>query len=167
MQARQRSRAIQRRQQRNRPRLCPLNHRSNHILVTGGHADRTLLIQKIFSANSAGVARRGDQRATIKQPANPKMQKHLGQGPRPTRVAHSCNARSSRTTLEKRSRVRFRLSLAASLRRAASLTPFRRPPAAFRRQRQTEAGANIMNQPSDNRQTKPGNRQIHRPRGLA
>jgi hypothetical protein len=49
-----------------------------------------------------------------------------------------CNARSSRTDGKKRSRVRFRLSLAAPLRRTASLMPLRRPPAAFRRQRQTE-----------------------------
>ena len=48
--ARQRSRVVQRRQQRNRPRLCPPNHQHNHILVTGGHVDRTSLIQKIFSA---------------------------------------------------------------------------------------------------------------------
>lgn len=67
----------------------------------------------------------------------------------------------------KRSRARFRLSLAASLRRTASLTPFRRPPAAFRPQRWTEADANIIKQSSDNRQAKPGNCQIHRPRGLA
>jgi hypothetical protein len=50
------------------------------------------------------------------------------------------NARSSRTgQREKRNRVRFRLALAAPLRRTASLMPFRRPPAASRRQCQTEA----------------------------
>jgi hypothetical protein len=51
--------------------------------------------------------------------------------------------RARRERNGKRSRVRFRLSLAAPLRRTASLMPFRRPPVAFRRQRQTEAGAKL------------------------
>jgi len=94
--------------------------------------DRTSLIQKIFSANSAGVARRGDQKATPKQSVHPKRQKPLGFNVRDQRALpiHATRARRGRTQGE-RVRARFRLSLAASLRRTALLIPFRRPPAAF------------------------------------
>jgi len=72
--------------------------------------------------------------------------------PRPTRAPFDRApfvraARTSRALVVdkngKRNRVRFRLSLASPLRRAASLIPFRRPSAAFRRQRQTEAHQSI------------------------
>lgn len=78
-------------------------------------------------------------KATTKQPAHPKKQKLLGSMSATNAHSQPCNARSSRTVKEKRSRARFRLSLAAPLRRTASLMPFRRPPTASRCQRQTEA----------------------------
>jgi len=94
---------------------------------------------------------KGDSRAAQASPvaataerlqSNPPILKSKSlwvQSPRPTRV-HSRVTRARRGRMKgKRSRGRFRLSLAAPLRRTASLMPFRRPPAAFRRQRQTEA----------------------------
>jgi len=64
-----------------------------------------------------------------KEAANAKNKSRWVQRPRPTRVPQSCNARSSRTDHGKRSRVCFRLALGVALRHAASLMPFRRPPA--------------------------------------
>jgi hypothetical protein len=122
-----------------------------------GHADCATPIPRTFSANSAGVARRGDQRATkqasdVKRHAarrNYHRQHQRIQIPplyKAEKIPAATNARSAPTPRalvaddgKKRNRVRFRLSLAAPLRRTASLMPFRRPPAAFRRQRQTEA----------------------------
>jgi hypothetical protein len=134
-----RSLAAQRHQQSNRPHQLPPNHQHNHRLATEGHADRALPIPRICSANRANVASRGDRGVTIKQPAHPRS-KSLGiQSPRPTRV-HSRVTRARRgRTLKAQPRLASVCHWQRRSRRTASLMPFRRPPAAFRRQRQTEA----------------------------
>jgi len=96
-----RSRAVQRRRQRNRPHLRPPNHQHNHILVTGDLVDRTSQIQKIFSASGQMSPIAATRERLQSNPPILKCKSFGVQRPRPTRVAHPCNARSSRTTLEK------------------------------------------------------------------
>ena len=135
-----RSPAAPRRQQSNRPHQLPLNRLHNHRLATEGHADRASLILRICSTTSAGVASRGDQRATIKQPAHPRSKSLSGSKSATNARSQPCNARSSRTDKEKRSRALLP-SVIGSAAPGARLrsSQLRRLPAAFRRQRQTEA----------------------------
>ena len=142
MQPSQRSHAVPRRRRQNHRQSPKGNWPGVRLSAIHGHANRASRLQKIFSA-AAQVSPVAATKSDHKETRHAKKQNPLDSKSATNARSQPCNARSSRTTGRKRNRVRFGLALAASLRRTASLIPFRRPPAAFRRQCQTEADANV------------------------
>ena len=131
----QRNHAVPRRRRPNHRQPPKGNWQRDHPSVSHGHENRASRLQKIFSEAaqwSADTVCSRRRRATKKTSAMLKSKSRWVQGPRPTHVTQSCNARSSRTDKGKRSHVLLpsELGVAAPARGFTHAVPPRRLPLA-------------------------------------